>query len=663
MHDALQAALAQSGLTRDIPPDAAQWPAFLRRLNAVYEQQALLYDALLRHGDDAVVVLDLDLNIVIANTQAAQLFQQPSPAAMFGKHASDYLSAAEWAEAQDIMQALLANEVIAPHRRIITLPDGIPHILSVTVALIRDEHDQPRYIQIIMRDISEQARAEEELAHQRFHLQMVMEEAPVTLWSCDTDGKIQLGMGKGLNALNLDPEQCIGKSVFEMYRAHPQVLAALRRALAGEASDRVIEIDGTSFDSRYRPLWRAGVVDGIVGVCIDITALMETRRALERTQQSAERHRRFVESILNSSSDGLIVTDAAGRIQQYNPAFEELFAHNIEDLFNQPIVELFDAQDQHLVETCFRIVVDEHRAQRFEVQAVRENQTRFYADAVLSPIIQDGALTGVVCTVRDVSLHKAMERSLAVARDQALEASRLKSEFLAMMSHEVRTPLHVIIGIAEMLRDDPLSTDQRELIDMVHEQATELFDLLAGILDYSKLEAGKMTLDVRPFDLPALIGQVMDEAKVRAKGKALAFHTLLDPQIPALLVADAARLRQILRILLDNAVKFTPAGQITLAATHIRQHQQAITLRLSVRDTGIGIAPQALKTLFEPFVQADSSHTRQYGGTGLGLAIASRLLALMHSELDVTSAAGGGSCFAFTLTLATAPSTTRPPTA
>ncbi len=371
--------------------------------------------------------------------------------------------------------------------------------------------------------------------------------------------------------------------------------------------------------------------------------------------------------IFEATPVAIIVVDDAGRIASINAQVERLFGYERDELVGETIEQLVPQRFRAAHPMLRRGFTGAPAARPMgagrDLFALRKDGSEIPVEIGLSPL-QTAEGTFVLATIVDISERKHAEelRLLSVGerrrrldaeadRDRALEVSQLKSQFVATMSHELRTPLSAIIGLTELLAADELGPVQRSHLEKINESAEVLLGLINGILDLSKIEAGKLELDVADFQLAAVVGRIAAILGQQARRKGLTFRTSLDPSLSRTLRGDRERLTQILLNLVGNAIKFTERGEVTLRAMPLERDAGATTVRFEIEDTGPGIAAAALPRLFEPFVQADSSASRKYGGTGLGLSISKRLIELMDGQIGVSSELGRGSLFWFTARL------------
>jgi PAS domain S-box-containing protein len=267
----------------------------------------------------------------------------------------------------------------------------------------------------------------------------------------------------------------------------------------------------------------------------------------------------------------------------------------------------------------------------------------------------EGAITGWVGTLMDVTTSAQAEAALARARDDAADASRMKSDFLANMSHEIRTPMNAVIGMTDLLIDTDLNPEQLEFLNTVRSSSDALMAVINDILDFSKIDSGELELESAPFDLRDEVENCLDLVVTAASAKGLELACSVDDGCPERVSGDVVRLRQIIANLLSNAVKFTDHGEVVVSVASTPTADDRVHLAISVHDTGIGIPGAGLAKLFSSFSQVDASTTRVYGGTGLGLAISRRLAKAMNGELTVASTPGSGSTFTATVELEPAP--------
>jgi len=382
---------------------------------------------------------------------------------------------------------------------------------------------------------------------------------------------------------------------------------------------------------------------------------------MEATETAADRIRQLeaalgasqdrYQRILDSIEDGYSEVDLRGNFLYLNDAYCRMFLRTREEVLGSSYKQFFDPERAAKFREVFTRVYqtgEPARALEFEIA-----EGRFIEQTVSLKRDSNGSPLCFVSVVRDCTARKLQERELARAKETAEAASRAKSDFLANMSHEIRTPMNGVIGMTGLLLETDLSPEQREYAETVRSSGEALLTVIDDILDFSKIEAGKLTIECFPFDLRQVIDDVVEMLAPRVAEKRLDLTVQYPPAVPSRFLGDAGRIRQVITNLAANAVKFTHAGQILIEVQAEPEHTEGESrLRITVRDSGIGIPVEALGTLFEKFMQADSSTTRKYGGTGLGLAISKQLVELMSGAIGVESCPGVGSNFWFSLPLA-----------
>jgi signal transduction histidine kinase len=291
-----------------------------------------------------------------------------------------------------------------------------------------------------------------------------------------------------------------------------------------------------------------------------------------------------------------------------------------------------------------------HREMRFDLGAAARN---IYATAmpIKAPSNEVEECILMLQDITDLEVLRRSQEALVRAKDSAESANRAKSEFLANMSHEVRTPMTGILSMSSHLLGMPISAEQRECVSIIQTSGESLLTIINDILDVSRIEAGRLSIEPMPFDLAAMVDEVVNLVSDKAEEKSLELIVRFAPDVPRRVVGDAGRIRQALMNLVANAIKFTHDGSIYINIEKLAGDPMSVTLQLAVEDTGIGIPPDKLASVFEKFTQADGSITRRYGGTGLGLAISKQLVELMGGEISVASTYGVGSTFSIVLGL------------
>ncbi|MBF0177184.1 MAG: response regulator [Magnetococcales bacterium] len=393
--------------------------------------------------------------------------------------------------------------------------------------------------------------------------------------------------------------------------------------------------------------------------------VQERTKRLEETLVKLRSRENHLKSVLESALDAIVTIDKDGRMVDFNPAAEKLFGFNRDEMLGKPIVDTLmppHARAGHQASFAQRLSQGEgaiNLKRRIEVQGLRHDGLLIDLEMALTSLVNDGRLffTGFM---HDITERKQLVKSLEETLTVAESANRAKSEFLANMSHEIRTPMNAVIGMTDLLMEGNPTAEQREYLEIVQNSSRSLLELINGILDLSKIEAGHLKLEQISFDLLGRIETACEGLAVKAHQKDLDLLCHVATDLPETLVGDPLRLNQILINLLGNAIKFTDAGEVVLRVRLARPGEvpgarlrppgvgNRVTVHFSVSDTGIGIPRDRQDRVFERFTQADGSTTRQFGGSGLGLTISRSLVTMMNGEMWLESEEGFGSTFHFT---------------
>ena len=504
--------------------------------------------------------------------------------------------------------------------------------------------------------------SDQETHRERRLLDALLGGAPIAIAALDHEGRV-LGVngafeqlfgymasevtGLDLNSL-IVPEN--GRP--EARELHQQLRLTGRATAQVERRTR----DGRLIPVRFSAAAVSDVTDQAFFVLFDdLSAIEDAQRAL---RQAEEQYRELVES----ASDLVWQLDRTGRWTFLNAASLPTYGAAPKDLLGRSFFERVDPARLEGDRAAIGSVLEGQELTDYEtVHRDIQGNPKYLSFAARPVRAGDGAVVGARGTARDVTERAAARTALEQAREIAERAAKTKSAFLANVSHEIRTPMNGVLGMVELLLDTELAAEQRRTAELARSSAEALLELINDILDFSKIEAARIELEDIAFELPALVDSTVRVLGVRASLRRLELVSDVRADVPRRVRGDPSRLRQVLTNLIGNAVKFTEQGEVVVTVSTEERHENTSLVQFTVCDTGIGIAPEFLGTIFQEFTQADASHTRKYGGTGLGLAISKRLVELMGGDIRVTSEVGRGSEFTFRLPLVVEGAEPSPP--
>ncbi len=640
------------------------------------------YRSLVEHQTELICRLAPDGRLLFVNAAYARYWAR-TPEACLEEDFRPPVPPEDAAMRRSRMEALTPARPTTGFEHRVVRPDGRSRWQRWTCRAIFNDAGELLEYQCVGRDVTARKTVQHKLRGQALQIKSLLDSLPVPVFSKDAEARYT-GCNQAFELLcGVRREDLLGKGLAE---ALPSENAAtyedMDRQLLSRGGRQVYEADlPTTAGLRHIRVHKAlvrdpetGAAAGIVGVALDVTerrraeaAATAVRDALEadlvrRTQrmeaeinlrrgaEARERDsRQFLDTVLSAVSDGVCVLSPDMTVVSVNRALRALYSRQ-GDMVGRKCHEVFHGSETACTD-CPSVRAFVSRKMAMSLVPRRDGgEAAGWVELFCHPLLDDdGAVAGVVEIVRDVTAGRRLEAELAAALERAEAASRAKGAFLANMSHEIRTPLNAVIGYVQLMLGDRLDAQQRQRLAVVEESATTLLSIINDILDYSKIEAGRMELKAEAFDLMGCLEAVLKEQEVLARDKGLSLSLDIGGDVPCHVRGDGLRLRQVLRNLVNNAVKYTEQGGVTLRAERTGAVPGAagerVLLRLSVIDTGVGIPLEQQATIFDSFTQVDEGLTKRQAGTGLGLAICRRLAGLMGGDVRLESVPGQGSTF------------------
>ena len=515
--------------------------------------------------------------------------------------------------------------------------------------------------------IAQRQKTERALRDAQVQYVHLVDSLPVHVIRKDRQGRFLFASRSFCNLVGKSFEEIRGKTDHDLYPAHQAEKYRLddQRVMDSKTKFEAVEAHDTPDGGKlYVQVIKTPLLDtkGLpAGVQVLFWDVTDREKAEIELRESEMRKR----AIFEAAMDCIIFTNEAGKIVEFNHASELAFGYLRQEVIGKDLIDVFvppelrDRQRTNLERYMGAGELGSMLGRRLETSMIRKNGDPFLAEMTMQPIPLTQGEAGFAVFVRDITVVKRAEEQLIHAKEAAESANRAKGAFLANMSHEIRTPMNAIIGMTELVLESDLDEEQRDYLQTVLESSNSLLALLNDVLDFSKIESGRVDLEQIEFNLRHCVEESIRSFVYRAKQKALGLSYEVSLDTPDWFIGDPLRLRQVLVNLVSNAIKFTDVGRISVRVQTVSTIEHTAVLRFEVADTGIGIPAGKRRKIFEEFEQADSSTKRRYGGTGLGLAICSRLVELMQGEIGVASEEGQGSTFFFTVSLGLPPNRPR----
>ena len=493
--------------------------------------------------------------------------------------------------------------------------------------------------------ICERLTMQESIEEKIHFFQMLIDNIPVVIFRINKEGIFTRSVGLGLKVFGVKDNESVGKNIFELY---PAVGTRMRRALAGESLKFItdMEIQGKIIflDVMLTPdPFHEG---GVIGALLDITQQNGVEQELRKAKIKLGQTVALLNTGEEISKTGGWEYDIESDLVYRTKNMKLLLGINEETTSLNDATILYEDDGAELIKEGMRNAIENQVP--YDIELMPKGTQKCFRSIGI-PIVENGKTIRVVGAVTDITEIKQAEKELVKAKQIAENAAMAKQQFLSTISHEIRTPMNAVIGMTNLLLQEDPKPEQIDSLKILKVSSENLLGLINDVLDYSKIESGKIQFEQIDFNLIELVNNVKETHYLSAKEKGLQLKIKIDSDLPAMIVGDPIRLMQILNNLLSNAIKFTNVGSVVLDLSLNKLLGNLVDINFVVTDTGIGIDSNKKDYIFESFTQASTDTTRFFGGTGLGLAITKRIIEMLGNEISVRSSVGLGSSFSFNL--------------
>lgn len=615
-----------------------------KQLEKEVQEQKVLFEAMFKSSKDGIALVDLQSNFLKVNEAYTELTGYTQDE-LLQKSCIGMSIPEDVERTKNAIKIVIEKGFAENFEKKCYTKTGVLFTVSMSLVMMPDH----KSILITAKNITQEVLLRDELKKQRREYKQLMKLASDGIFILNLDGKLIECSQRASTMLGYSMEEMKNLAVYDWDVAHT----------SEEAIQHVQNIpnEPISFETKHKRKDGTTYDAAIVAVKIDIDAqeyiyasvrdITEEKRAKEELKNAEHKFH----TLFEESHDGIVLLNLnTKKIIEFNTKALEMYGYTEEEFKKMSPTDLDILRTEEQIRQMHLELIENMESYRFVTQH-KTKEGKVLDIHVHLRVLEIKEEKVLVATLHDISEEKRLEKVLIGAKEAAEKAAQLKSGFLANMSHEIRTPLNGIIGINTLLLKTPLNEQQHDYLKKSLHSSQLLLALINDILDYSKIEAGKLELSVHPFSLEDALHSVSGLFEYSIVQKGMEIHIDFDPSIPDRMEGDSLRLSQILNNLVGNAVKFTEHGDIVIRAKKVDYHGNNICIECSVSDTGIGMTEEELERLFHAFTQTDASNTRKYGGTGLGLAISRQLVEMMKGKIWVESTKGKGTTFYFTVQL------------